>query len=53
MPTSVPFRCPIEVRESRAFDNMVTAIDMHEAFERVSINNHKSYLPHIAIFKVC
>ena len=40
------------VREERAFDNMKKAIDMHESFEKVSINNHKSFLPHITIFKV-
>ena len=45
--------CPMEQREERAFDNMVKAIDMHETFEKVSINNHKSFLPHIALFKVC
>ena len=42
----------MQQREERAFDNMRKAIDMHEAFERISINNHKSFLPHIAIFKV-
>ena len=49
---SIPFRCPMEVREARALDNVRKAIDMHEAFEKVSINNHKSFLPHLAIFKV-
>ena len=43
---------PIEVREERAFDNMVKAIDMFDMFERVSINNHKSFLPHLSVFKV-
>ena len=42
----------MDVREARAFDNVRKAIDMHEAFEKVSINNHKSFLPHLAIFKV-
>ena len=42
----------MDVREARAFDNVKKAIDMHEAFEKVSINNHKSFLPHLAIFKV-
>ena len=50
---SVPFRAPMAVREERAFENMCLAIDMHEMFEKVSINNHKSFLPHISIFKVC
>ena len=49
---SVPFQCPMPQREARAFDNMCKAIDQHEMFERVSINNHKSFLPHIAIYKV-
>ena len=31
---------------------MQNAIDMHEIFERVSIRNHGSFLPHGAIFKV-
>ena len=31
---------------------MQKAIVMTEAFERVSICNHKSFLPHLAIFKV-
>ena len=49
---SIPFRCSMELREQRAFDNMCKAIDMHECFERISINNHKSFCPHIAIYKV-
>ena len=49
---SIPFMCPLEQREMRAFDNMTKAIDMVEAFERISINNHKSFLPHIAVYKV-
>ena len=49
---SVPFMCPMDVREARAFDNMHRAIDMFEMFERLSINNHKSFLPHLAVFKV-
>ena len=31
---------------------MCSAIDMQEAFERVSICNHKSFLPHGAVFKM-
>ena len=41
------------LREARAFDNMNKAIDTHELFERISINNHKSFVPHLCIFKVC
>ena len=43
---------PIPIREARAFENMNTAIDMMEMFERISIRNHKSFLVHGAIFKV-
>lgn len=50
---SIPFKAPMEVREERAFDNMLKAIDMFEMFERLSINNHKSFLPHLAVYKVC
>ena len=49
---SVPFMCPYEQREERAFSNMRSAIHMKEQFERVSINNHKSFLPHLAVYKV-
>ena len=49
---SIPFMCDYSTRESRAFDNMCAAIDMHEIFERVTIRNHKSFLPHLAIHKV-
>ena len=49
---SIPFKAPMEIREKRAFDNMHFAIDMVEMFERLSINNHKSFLPHLAIYKV-
>ena len=49
---SIPFLCPMAQREERAFNNMVSAIDMQEAFERLAINNHKSYLPHLAVYKV-
>ena len=48
---SIPFRCPMSLREQRAFDNMCKAIDMQESFERISINNHKSFCPHIAVYK--
>ena len=43
--------CDMALREERAFENMTTAIEMHEMYERVSINNHKSFLPHLAIYK--
>ena len=49
---SVPYLCPMEVRESRAFENCCTAIGMQEMFERVSIYSHGSFLPHGAVFKV-
>ena len=44
--------CDMEIRERRAFENMCLAIDKSEIYERVSIRNHKSFLPHGAIFKV-
>ncbi|KAL1522538.1 hypothetical protein AB1Y20_017525 [Prymnesium parvum] len=49
---SLPLRAPQEERDARALDNCRLAIDMHEVFERISINNHGSYLPHGAIYKV-
>ena len=49
---SIPFLAPMAVREARAFENCLTAIDMYEMFERVSICNHKSFLPHAACYKV-
>lgn len=49
---SIPLFCSMEQREERAFDNFCRAVDMHEAFERVTIRAHKSFLPHLAIFKV-
>lgn len=42
----------LDVKESAAIRNCCLAIDMHEIFERVTIRNHKSFLPHAAIFKV-
>ena len=48
---SIPFKAPMEEREARAFDNCCTAVDMFEIFERVSIRNHKSFLPHAACYK--
>ena len=49
---SVPFGCGTEEREKRALDNCRSAIDMQEMFERISIHNHGSFLPHGAVFKV-
>lgn len=49
---SVPFLCNMALREERAFDNMCSAIDMQEIFERLSINGHKSFMPHGAVYKV-
>ena len=49
---SIPFLCDMETREDRALENMQTAIDMHEIFERATISNHKSFMVHGAIFKV-
>ena len=49
---SIPFLCDMSIREERAFENMCTAIDMQEIVERSSINNHKSFMLHGAIFKV-
>eukprot|EP00965_Chrysotila_dentata_P037668 1252815-Pleurochrysis_carterae.AAC.1 len=49
---SIPLLCDYSLREARAFENMRDATDMVEAFERVSIRSHKSFLPHGAIFKV-
>jgi hypothetical protein len=37
--------------EDRALENMQTATDMYEMYERVSINSHKSFLPHGAVYK--
>ena len=49
---SIPFDSPLEMREDRAFENMHLAIDMFEMYERLSINNHKSFLPHLTVYKV-
>ena len=49
---SINMNSSLEEREARALDNMRTAIDVHEIFERCSIRNHKSYMPHGTIFKV-
>ena len=49
---SIDMDSSLEEREARALDNMRTAIDVHEIFEFCSIRNHKSFMPHGAIFKV-
>ena len=50
---SPPFMCDdVAIVENRAFQNMCSAIDMQESFERVSICNHKSFLPHGAVYKL-
>ena len=41
-----------EEREARALDNMRSAIDVHEIYERCSARNHKSFMPHGAIYKL-
>ena len=50
--TSIPFMSDMATREARAFENMCTAIDKQEIYERVSIRSHKSFLPHGAVWKV-
>ena len=52
MVDSIPLFADEPVKEQRAFDNMCSAIDMHEMFERLSIHNHKSFLIHGAVYKV-
>ena len=42
----------LPVREARALHNMQTAVDLFEIYERVSIANSKSFMPHGAVFKV-
>lgn len=49
---SVRYLCEMDKREERALDNCRRAIDMQDMFERVSIYNHGSFLPHGAVFKV-
>ena len=45
------FMGPMPERRANALNNMRTALDMDEIFERTSIRNHGSYLIHGAIFK--
>ena len=49
--TAVPFMCDLRRREERALDNMRSAVDMMEIFERVSIRSHGSFLIHGAVYK--
>ena len=49
--TAVPFMCDLRRREERALDNMSSAIDMMEIFERVYIRSHGSFLIHGAVYK--
>eukprot|EP00965_Chrysotila_dentata_P099654 3294016-Pleurochrysis_carterae.AAC.4 len=49
---SIPLLCNYLTRESRAFENMRDAIDMHEIFENVSIRGHKSFFLDGGISKV-
>ena len=46
------FEPDMSVKEEAAFANCCKAIDMHEAFERLAIRQHGSFLPHGMIFKV-
>ena len=48
---AVPFMCDLKLREERALDNMRSAVDMMEIFERVSIRSHGSFLIHGAVYK--
>lgn len=49
---SIPFLAPVPERELHALRCCRAAIDMYEMFERVSIRNHQSFLPHGAVYKV-
>ena len=48
---SIKLDATLEQTEDRALENMQTATDMYEMYERVSINSHKSFLLHAAVFK--
>ena len=47
----IPFDSEDSVKHKHALNNMCTALDMDEIFERVTIHNHGSFLTHGAIFK--
>ena len=49
---SINMDSSVQEREARALDNMRTAIDVQEIYERCSIRAHKSFMPHGAVFKV-
>ena len=48
----VPLDASMSERETRALDNMQKAIVMHEAIERTTIHQCKSFLPHGCVFKI-
>ena len=43
---------PRKDKEERALQNMQLAVDMHEMYERVSLGQHGSFMPHAAIYKI-
>ena len=48
----VPLDAPRKDKEERALQNMQLAVDMHEMYERVSLGQHGSFMPHAAIYKI-
>ena len=48
----VPLDAPRKDKETRALENMQLAVDMHEMYERVSLGQHGSFMPHAAIYKI-
>jgi hypothetical protein len=48
----VPLDAPRKDKEKRALENMQLAVDMHEIFERASVGQHGSFMPHAAIYKI-
>ena len=48
----MPFRAPLQQRRERALDNCRRAIDMQEIVERLSIQHHKSFVFHGAVYKL-
>jgi hypothetical protein len=48
----VPLDATQDVKEKRALENMQLAVDMHEIFERASVGQHGSFMPHAAIYKI-
>ena len=49
---NLPVDASMSERETRALDNMQKAIVMHEAIERTTIHQCKSFLPHGCVFKI-